>query len=72
MLVDGRIDDARTLLSSFRDKIEPKIRASVAGAIAAALAKAGDVPSGLQAAAQIDDLTTRKVTLFFIARMLPP
>jgi hypothetical protein len=69
---NGRIDDARALLSSFGDKTDPKIRASVVGGLAAALAKAGDVPSALQTAARIGDPTSRKATLFAIAQTLPP
>jgi tetratricopeptide (TPR) repeat protein len=70
--VDGRIDDARALLSSFGDKTDPRIRASVIAGLAAALAKAGDVRSALQTAAQIGDSTARRATLFAIAQTLPP
>jgi tetratricopeptide (TPR) repeat protein len=69
---NGRIDDARALLSSLGDKTNAKIRTSVVGGLAVALAKAGNVPSALQTAAQIGDLTSRKATLFAIAQTLPP
>jgi tetratricopeptide (TPR) repeat protein len=68
---NGRIDDARVLLSSFGDKTDPRIRASVVGGLAVALAKAGDVRSALQTAAQIGDPTSRKATLFETAQTLP-
>jgi Flp pilus assembly protein TadD len=68
---NGRIDDARALLSSLGDKTDPKIQASVVAALAVALAKAGDIRSAFQTAAQIGDPTRRKATLFEIALSLP-
>jgi Flp pilus assembly protein TadD len=68
---NGRIDDARALLSSFGEKTDPRIRASVVGGLAVALAKAGDVRPALQTAGQISDPTSRKATLFTIAQTLP-
>jgi hypothetical protein len=69
---NGQIDDARALLSSFGDKTDPQIRASVVAGLAAAVAKAGDVRSALRTAAQIGDPTSRKATLFAIVQTLPP
>jgi hypothetical protein len=69
---NGRIDDARALLSSFGDRTSPRIRASVVRGIAAAQARAGDVPAALQTAAQTGDPASHKAALFTIAQTLPP
>jgi tetratricopeptide (TPR) repeat protein len=69
---DGRFDDARAMLSSFRDETKPKIGAPAVGVLAVALAKAGDISSALQTTDQIGVPTTRRATLFRIAQTLPP
>jgi tetratricopeptide (TPR) repeat protein len=69
--IDGRIDDARAVLSLFGDKTKPKILASAVGALAVALVKAHNISSALQATEQIADPTSRRAVLFLIAQILP-
>jgi len=69
---DGRIDDARAMISSLGDETNSKIWAPVRAALAVALAKARNISSALQATEQLGDPTSRRAALFLIAQTLPP
>jgi tetratricopeptide (TPR) repeat protein len=68
---DGRIDDARAVLSSLGDETKPKTWTNVVGGLAVALAKAGNVALALQTAEQIGDPLGRRGAVFAIGQTLP-
>jgi hypothetical protein len=68
---NGRIDDARAVLTLFSDKMEPKTRAIAVRNVAVAMAKAGKLDDALKLAAQEGDPVGRRAILFAIAEALP-
>jgi tetratricopeptide (TPR) repeat protein len=68
---NGRLDEARTILSLMGDKAEPRIRVMVVDSIAVAAAKAGDLAAAIGMASQVSDPIGRKGVLFAISHTLP-
>jgi tetratricopeptide (TPR) repeat protein len=66
----GRLNDARAILSSLPDTVDPKIRSAIQRAIAIATAKSGDVGSAIAMALQMNDPASRRATLFEVAQTL--
>jgi pentatricopeptide repeat protein len=69
--LDGRIDDARAVMTLFTEKTGPAYRAGAVRNVALALLKAGKVTEAVDMAAQVSDLTQRKGMLFAMAQALP-
>jgi tetratricopeptide (TPR) repeat protein len=68
---NGRIEEARAVMTLFSDKLDSRNRAAAVRNIAVAMVKAGKLAEAVEMAAQLSDLTGRKATLFAIAQQLP-
>jgi hypothetical protein len=68
---NGRIDDARAVMSSFSEKMDPKTRAIAVRNVAVAMVKAGKLAAAVEMAAQASDPVGRRAVLFAIAQALP-
>jgi hypothetical protein len=69
--LDGRIDDARAVMTLFTEKTGPAYRALGVRNVALALLKAGKAAEAVEMAAQVSDLTQRRGMLFAMAQALP-
>jgi hypothetical protein len=68
---NGRLDDARAILSSLGDRADPKLRGTIIHALAVATAKSGNIVAAVAQASQTDEPMTRRAILFDVAQTLP-
>jgi len=68
---NGRIDDARAVLTLFSEKVVPYVRDTAVRDLAVAMAKAGKLAAALELAAQVTDPMGRRALVFAIAQALP-
>jgi hypothetical protein len=68
---NGRIDDARAVMTLFSEKMHSSFRAAAVRNVAVAMVKAGKLPAAVEIAAQESNPTNRKGILFAMAQALP-
>jgi len=68
---NGRIDDARAVMTLFSEKMHSSLRAGAVRNVAVAMVKAGKLAAAVEMAAQESNLTNRKGILFAMAQALP-